>query len=170
MDRREYFRIKDILRLSLKILPKDSPCPFSTQLYQHWQRTDLGPIQSKVEPELFNLLVSIDRKLNAILEHLLAERAGFGEGDYYEVDLSAGGLALFPKEEISVGDLVEVKAILNTVPPTYVIVYGRVKRSETTDTGRLKISMEFQNVAEELRSTLVRYVLQRQREIISGSR
>lgn len=170
MERREYFRIKDVLQLSLKVLPRDLPCPFSTQIYYPAPNVDLNTYTDRLDQDLLKVLISIEKKLDAILQYLCVEKAGFSDMEYKEVDLSAGGISFETEKPLSFGDLVELKLILNTTPPTYTVFYGKVNRVEKLESGYNKVSMEFQNVGEELRSTMVKYVLWRQRQMLAGNR
>lgn len=170
MERREYFRIKDVLQLSLKVLPKGFPCPFSTYIYYPVLNLDLNSYTDRLDQDLLKVLLSIEKKLDAILQYLCIEKAGFLDMEYKEVDLSAGGIAFETERSLSPGDLVELKLILNTTPPTYTVFYAKVNRVEISKPGMNKVSMEFQNVGEELRSTMVKYVLGRQRQMLSGNR
>lgn len=173
MERREYFRIRDVVQLALKVLPKGSPCPLSNQVYHPFHGLGVSNYLGKAEEldkELLKVLTSIDKKLDAILEYLIVERAGFLGMEHKEVDLSAGGLSLETDIELTMGDIAEVKMVLNTSPPTYVILYGKVNRVEALGPGKKKVSMEFQNVGEDLRNVMVRYVLYIQRQMLSGSR
>ncbi|MCX7822954.1 MAG: PilZ domain-containing protein [Syntrophobacterales bacterium] len=166
IERREYFRVKDVLQLSLRRLPNFEVMPMARVVgYFSSFPPDMGTAPETVDPFIARQLQTIHQKLDAILEYLYLDKSGFTNLQYHEVDISAGGMRVKVSEDFEEGDTLEIRLILPTAPPLYLICYGKVKRcSECAN--RKEIAIEFVNIGEDIRSLIVRYVLQRQRQDI----
>ncbi|MEJ5300389.1 MAG: PilZ domain-containing protein [Thermodesulforhabdaceae bacterium] len=165
-ERREYFRVKDVLQVALKKLPPFSVLPTSRMVgYPLSVTSDFSVPSETVDPFIIRQFQAIHQKLDAILEYLCLEKLGFVEMEYKEVDFSAGGMRVATLDKFEEGDILEVKLVLPTAPPIYLICYGVVKRCTECDEKR-EVAVEFTNMSEDIRSIIVKYVLQRQRQDI----
>jgi len=165
-ERREYFRIKDVLQVAVKKLPQFSVLPSSRVVgYSASISSDIVVAPDTVDPFIVRQFQAIHQKLDAILEYLCLDKLGFVNMEYQEVDISAGGMRFSSPEDFKEGDIAEIKIVLPTAPPIYLICYGLVKRC-TNCAERNEIAVEFTNMSEDIRSLIMKYVLQRQRQDI----
>jgi len=165
-ERREYFRVKDVLQVAVKKLPPFSVLPSSRVVgYPVSIASDVVVAPETVDPFIVRQFQAIHQKLDAILEYLCLDKLGFVDMEYQEVDLSAGGIRFSSPEKFEEGDIVEIKLVLPTAPPFYIICYGVVKRC-TNCAEKSELAVEFTNMSEDIRSIIMKYVLQRQRQDI----
>lgn len=165
-ERREYFRVKDVLQIGLKKFPSFEVVPMSRILgYPGSINLDMNVAPDTVDPFIVRQLQSIHQKLDAILEYVCLDKFGFTNLEYKEVDISAGGLRVKTTEFFEEGDILEIKMILPTAPPLYLICYGRVKRCSNC-IEQNEVALEFVSISEDIRSLIMKYVLQRQRQDI----
>jgi c-di-GMP-binding flagellar brake protein YcgR len=166
IERREYFRVRDVLQLSIKKLPPFSVLPSARFVgYPSTFSPDVNIASEDVDPFIVRQFQAIHQKLDVILEYLCLDKLGFTEMGYYEVDISAGGMRIVTSEQFEEGDNVEVRLVLPTAPPLYLICYGIIKRCANC-TLRSEVALEFVNMSEDVRSLIMKYVMQKQRQEI----
>jgi len=168
MEKREYFRVHDVIKLSIKRIPESDPIPLSWQVcYPHCASDYYGTLEKVGNEELAKILLSIIQKLDVIVNYICVEKAGFVDMNYYSVNLSAGGINIKMKEVYEIGEKVEIKLILPTIPPTYLICYGEVIRKDDFETDKQAVAIKFINMTEDVRTAIVRYVLNKQRQLLA---
>lgn len=167
LERREYFRIKDVLQIGVKRFPQSEIVPMARIVGYpgSFRSSEINVPPDTVDPFIVRQLQAIHQKLDSILEHLCLDRFGFADLQYSEVDLSAGGIRIKTTEAFNEGDNAEIRMVLPTAPPLYLICYGKVRRCSNCADQR-EVAVEFVNISEEIRSLIMKYVLQRQRQDI----
>jgi c-di-GMP-binding flagellar brake protein YcgR len=68
------------------------------------------------------------------------------------------------------GDKLEIKMLLPTGPPIGIITYGNVVRANEIGNDQYEVSLHFSDMDEEVREEIIRYAINRQREIIRKER
>jgi c-di-GMP-binding flagellar brake protein YcgR len=166
IERREYFRVKDVLQLTIKKLPPFSVMPSARFVgYTTAFSTDVNVPSDDVDPFIVRQFQAIHQKLDMLLEYLSLDKLGFNEVEYHEVDISAGGIRIITPERFEEGDNVEIRIVFPTAPPLYLICYGKVIRCTSCNL-RSEVAVEFVNMSEDVRSLIMKYVMQKQRQEI----
>jgi len=168
VEKREYFRVEDVIQLSIKRMPRSQPIPLARQVCYPYNMPEFAYRPEKAgNEELFRLLLSISQKLDLILNYICIEKAGFGDMAYYNINLSAGGISIQTNEVYEIGEKLEIKLVLPTIPPTYLVCYGEVIRKEDSEIEKNKVAIQFINIPEDVRTAIVRYVLNKQRQLLT---
>ena len=169
MEKRQFFRIKDIISLVLKKIPASDTIPkarFIPGVLQPAFEPALIEADKITDPNLFKMLTAIDAKLNLILERLSAQDMGLAAADNYQVNLSEGGICLTLSEPYEVGDMIEIRLMLPTIPYSALVVCGRVERVVKLAEGAFELAVTFIDMEDDVRNVLSRYILQRQRGML----
>lgn len=87
-----------------------------------------------------------------------------------EVSLSASGIKLCTMNNISVGDVVEVRMLLNTNQPVWVLVGGSVVRVTVAPEGDREAAVNFLPMADPVRNAITTYALKKQKEQLRAER
>ncbi len=87
-----------------------------------------------------------------------------------EVSLSANGIKLNTISNVSVGDVVEVRMLLNTGQPVWVLVGGSVVRVTVEPEGDRVVAINFLPMADPVRNTITTYALKKQKEVLRAER
>lgn len=171
-ERREYFRIDDFIPVVFKKVDNDCLCRGSRLIsgYGYEREINLNTQDESINPTLWNLLISINRKLEFLIERLALENEGLTKIDYQNVNLSASGIRFISDEKFNKGDGVEVKMLLPTHPPTGIIAYGCVVRAEERGDGRYNVALKFSNMNDDVRDEVIRYTINRQREMLKRNK
>lgn len=168
-ERREFFRIDDIIAISArKICPVEKKASRITR-GEIIELSEFDQPDPSISPKLWRLLNEINGKLNMILKILDKDYKDMVDYRYQKVNLSAGGIRFISDEPVSKGDIMEVMMQLNTCPPLNIITYGEVVRVNEKDS-KYEVALSFKDAEDEIKEAILRYTLQRQREIIKKER
>ncbi|MEW6667080.1 MAG: PilZ domain-containing protein [Thermodesulfobacteriota bacterium] len=171
MERREAFRVEDVLPMVCTRLPPDVPLPRSRILPGFSEDYSPGsafvePPDESVNPHLWRMIVQIHERLGLILQKLNLEAEGLTKARPENVSLSTGGVKFTTGERLESGDPVGVRLLLPLEPSMWIVVYGRVTRIENLGDGRSAAAVQFSEMDEAVQDAINRYTLKRQREII----
>lgn len=87
-----------------------------------------------------------------------------------EVSLSASGIKLNTMSNVSVGDVVEVRMLLNTNQPLWVLVGGSIVRVTVAPEGDRVVAINFLPMADPVRDAITTYALKKQKELLRAER
>ncbi len=180
-DRREFFRIDDIIPIGAKKIshekkgpsritfgePQLLPPPYLLLDKGIMEIPETGQPQHGLEPAIWRLLFEINKKLDMLLEE-----KGFSSEEEIRpqpVNISAGGIRFLTDEKVSKGDLMEIRMHLCSCPPLKIITYGEVVRVIEKN-NKYEVAVSFKNSEEEVREAILRYTLQKQRELLKKQR
>jgi len=87
-----------------------------------------------------------------------------------EVSLSASGIKLNTISNVSVGDVVEVRMLLNPGQPVWVLVGGSIVRVTVAPEGDRQVAINFLPLADPVRDAITTYALNKQKEALRAER
>lgn len=166
---REYSRVDGYLPIHLKVVPEGqaelarSHTSLESALTEN---QELPEVQDRVLAECLRVL---NTKLDTIIRMLAFQTKDYSSMKFELVNISAGGLSTITDETIECGSLVEIRFMLPTAPYVVLYVYGKVVRCEP-EAGRRRIWIYFTLIDEDIREQIVKYVFERQREILRKQR
>lgn len=171
-ERREYFRVDDFIPVIFKKVDNECLCQKSRIIsgYAYEGDLEIDLNDESIDPSLWKMLVNISRKLDILIEKLSLESEGLTGIDYKPVNLSASGIRFISSEKFDRGDGVEVKMLLPTHPPTGIVAYGCVVRTSQIDDGKYEVALSFSEMNDDVRDEVIRYTINRQREILKRKR
>jgi hypothetical protein len=169
-ERREYFRVNDVLPLITKKI--ESMAGKKSRVLSGYF-AGLGTanfvgdsVDATVNPKVWKMLCDINAKLDLILDRLFGNNDETANAESKEVSLSVSGISFTTKEKFDLGDLIEVRMYLPIHPPIWVIVYGNVVRSSEVNEEHHAVGIQFMEMENEVRDVVSYYTIKRQREII----
>lgn len=175
LERRQYFRIDDILPLVVTRVKCELPFLRSRILSNI--DCDMGiPVmqedgqEERTDANLWRMLFDINAKLNLILDKIFHDSEGIKKAEARKVNMSAAGARITIKDALNVEDVVELKMFLTVHPPVWIVVYGKVLRVDELADGFREVAVQFLDLSDEVSSLLDRYILRRQREMIRKQR
>lgn len=170
-EKRSYFRVDDTFPVEARKIRTDVPSRKS-KIFRGYdvERPDIELPDETINPKLWQLLVDINSKLTIILDRLRFESEGFKKGEEKKVNLSASGMRFTINERVMPGDKLEIKMLLPTGYPVGIVTYGDVVRTNDIGNGQYEVSVHFSDMDEEVREEIIRYAINRQRELIRKER
>ncbi|MCX7794612.1 MAG: PilZ domain-containing protein [Thermodesulfovibrionales bacterium] len=165
-ERREFFRIDDIIALSARKVSPSEKKPSIIMTGDLIEVREFIEPDPSINPAIWRMLNEINNKLNILLKYMEKEKEiSLPRVRYQKVNISAGGIRFLNDEPVSKGDIMELSMQLNTCPPLNIITYGEVVRVTERD-GKYEVALSFKDTEDEIREAILRYTLQRQREIM----
>jgi len=125
--------------------------------------------EKDLQPSMTQLLLQINAKLDSLLDfHRITRRQDATR--VKEVSLSASGIKLASPETFAVGDFVEVRMLLSTDQPCWVVTGGSVARADLLPEGGVQVAIEFTPAKGLVQDTIATYVLRKQKEQLISQR
>lgn len=172
-ERREYFRIKDLVKISLQKLDNKETI---NKLRQGHSSFLLGSAINAVEIEnqtLFNTIKrsnpdiaqyfeAINKKIELISNHLLESSSDNANQIEIEVNLSASGIAIDTNEDYSEGDLVAINLLL--LPERKGIICTGIIKRILNKNPRKRLCIDFDDIIETDRELIIKHTISKQLE------
>jgi hypothetical protein len=170
-EKRSYFRVDDAFPVEAKKIKAETPYKKS-KIFRGYdvETPDIDQPDETINPKLWQMLVDINAKLTSIIDKLSFESEGFKRSEEKIVNLSASGIRFTIDEKVMPGDKLEIKMLLPTGPPIGILTHGNVIRVNEIGNGQYEVSLHFSDMDEEVREEIIRYAINRQREIIRKER
>ncbi len=141
-----------------------SPLAFSLRPFMEGEgrEEELGHI----DPFILNALIDINIKINLIISIISSGgQKNIFNSTPVEANLSEGGIGFTTTEDVSEGDVLEIKMILPAFPIAIIKTVGRVVRVDSLPEGQgHTVGIQFENIKEEDQEKIVRYLFKKQRE------
>jgi hypothetical protein len=166
---REYSRVDGYLPIDIRIVPEEERLTVRSRTSLENALTEYGDLPEPHEKALADCLRILNAKLDTIIKLLAFQARGYCALKHEEVNISAGGLSTFAVGDFHTDEIVEIRLILPTAPYVVFYIYGSVVGIEEIE-GRQLISAEFTLIDEDIREQIVKYVFERQREILRQKR
>jgi len=178
-DRREHFRIRD--RLSISIIPikeedyirvKKIIYSTPTAFLENIGKSNLimEKIMKKIEEkdELFLYLNIIDKKLNLLISSLLSrQEEAYSLSGHREVDISGSGIRFRHPEPLETGALFELRIYLPVITYPSIATISQVLRvdeEKNEEETSYLIAFKFIEINENDRELLIKYIFMKERE------
>jgi hypothetical protein len=116
-------------------------------------------------------LNTINAKLNAIIRMMTIQHEGFNCLTIRKINISGGGMSFNagPDKSFLAGEVLELKVMLTMQHPLALFLYGEVveasKRTQEYDT-----SIQFIVIDDFIRDEIIRFVFEKEREILREKR
>lgn len=179
-DRRNYFRIDDTVRLSLRAVPAEELDTLFEQLDHDLVgnftvMSSLAAITAQMtmglrrienrDPDLAAYLRAIDQKIEVIGRAFITQEPEFHAEHAVPANLSAGGMCVGVDNEFPAGTPLEIRMLL--FPSfTGLMIYGTVIDTQPDEHDDNKFQyvtrIEFTHIREADRELLIRHLLRRQ--------
>ena len=121
-------------------------------------------------PWVWSALETVNKKLSMIMRELNLGKSRIRKAGSREVNLSASGISFTMEEKLNKGDVVELRMLLPSSPPTGIVTLCEVIRAVEGEDGKCHVALNFSDMDESVREELIRYALDRQREQIRSER
>jgi hypothetical protein len=168
-NRREYSRVYAYIPLAVRKVMPDEHAVVRARL-----AGDSVLPGSVIVPELGDRMLSewlrmINGKVDSIIRMLTLQSEGFQCLPAKAVQISGSGLSFSSAEPFDPGDLLEMKMILTVGHPMAIFAYGEVIKAERQTSGHV-VAVSFVKMDDPIRDEIVRFVFEREREILREKR
>lgn len=169
MNRREFSRVSVLLPFGLRIISQEERDASQAKLFGEAIYSELSTLPEIGDAHLSVWMKAINAKLDAVMRMIALYQGGFQSLPLKAVTIGAGGMDFLSKTDIPVGSALEIKIILFSLPPVAVQLYGEVLSSGEKN-GQFRIALKFLDMDEQIRKEIVRFVFEKEREILRAKR
>jgi hypothetical protein len=142
---------------------------------------DWSHIETEVDfdPVLVKILFYLDQKIDKVISNQEKILKKFDKEDEVQdvsaegecIDISGSGVHMLVTEKLNPGSLLELTIEPPINPPIQIILLGKLSRvckSKDKENNGFEASVTFTAINEDDREDLIKYIFQRQRELISS--
>jgi len=169
-NRREFSRVYAYIPMSFrKILPEERPIVRCRMAGDSLLTGSNVPVPEIGDRILYEWLKMLNNKLDGIVRLLTIHAEGFQSLQSKAVQISGSGMSFSSAEPFEPGDMVEIKMILTVNQPAALFAYGEVIKVDRQTSGHI-IATSFVKMDDQIRDEIVRFVFEREREILREKR
>lgn len=165
---REHVRIDVKVPFSVRLLSDEEKQNIISTVIGHY-KFDIISLKESSDKTLTEWLNTINKKLDSIISLLTIQQHGFHELPLSLINISGGGLSFLSEKMFQRGDILEIKLLLDIPIPLGLYLYGEVIRSEKKN-NNFDVAVKFIKINEEIRDCIIRYVLYKEKQIISQTK
>jgi c-di-GMP-binding flagellar brake protein YcgR len=171
VQRREYSRVDAYVPFEYRIVADEGNNHIRARVYGDATVPELKLIPDRGDDDYIfgEWLKILNLKLDTIIRLMTLQREGFFGLPYKSVNISGGGISFLLPQAIVPGTILEIKLMLTRNQPVAMCIYGDVIKSVRTD-NLYVIAVHYVNMDVSIRDEIIRYVFEREREIIREKR
>jgi hypothetical protein len=170
VERQSSLRVEDVLLIALKKIEDISRT--KARIYSgFYSGIGLSVLEEDlpdetINPKLWKKLISIDSKLNLILDKLIQTSDGFNQAQNRLVSLTEEDVRILTPDVFDTDDLIEIKMLLPVNSPVWIILYGMVSQFRILTSEENEVWIQFSEMADDVKQVMGYYLFNRQREIV----
>jgi hypothetical protein len=170
VNRRGYSRVEAYIPLGIRRISDDEQARLRSRISG---QTIIGRFSAL--PEIDNQILSewlqmLNAKLDTVIRMMTVQREGFDTLPFCHVNISGGGMQIPSDAPFAVNDIVELKMILPMHQPIALYAYAKVVNADSRPDDSTLLSVEFVMMDDMIRDELIRFVFEREREILREKR
>jgi hypothetical protein len=168
-NQREYSRVDAFIPLEYKLVDPKQRQHIRSRVSGDTNLAEFKSLPDHDDQLIAEWLKEINAKLDLILRMMTMQHEGFNRLALVKVNISGGGMSFNTGKKYLPGDILEMKVMLTMHNPLALFLYGEVvevtKHKPEYDT-----SVQFIAIDDFIRDEVIRYVFEREREILREKR
>jgi c-di-GMP-binding flagellar brake protein YcgR len=170
-QRREYSRVEAYIPFEYRVVADDEKNHIQARISGDTVMTESRSIPDMGDCDhiLGEWLKILNAKLDTVIRLITIQHEGYLGLPYKAVNISGGGISFTLPQAIPLGLILEIKLMLTWNEPIAMFVYGEVTKSEQRADGYL-IAVRYVHMDPTVRDEIIRFVFEKEREIIRGKR
>lgn len=171
VQRREYSRVDSYIPFEFRTVADEEKNHIRARIYGDAAAPELRPIPDRGDHDYIygEWLKIMNLKLDTIIRLMTLQSEGFFGLPYKSVNISGGGISFLLPQAMAPGTILEIKLMLTRNQPVAMCIYGEVTKSVRSD-DLYFIAVRYVHMDVSVRDEIIRYVFEREREIIREKR
>ena len=162
-DDREFSRVDTCIPFEFSLVQKEECVNIRSRISTSPSIIS-SPMPELEDEALATYLKTINNKLDAVLNHIIFQKEGFLSLKMRPANISGGGMSFTSNQNYQLGDVLEIKMMLNVFQPIAMYLYGKVVATGAVGPDRkFDTSVRFIEMDDEIANAIVRYVFEVQR-------
>jgi hypothetical protein len=169
--RREYSRVDAYIPFDYRIVTDDEKGHIQARILGNTATPEFKPNTNIADYDhIFGEWLKIlNAKLDAIIRLMTLQREGYFGLRSKTVNISGGGMSFTLMEAVPLGEILELKVMLTWNQPVAMSLYGEVTKSEKR-LDSYYTAVRYVHMESSVRDEIIRFVFEREREIIREKR
>jgi hypothetical protein len=168
-NRREYSRVSAYIPFEVHIVPPELRPDIRSRIYSETVLPDIKALPDVQDQILSGWLTMLNAKLETIIRLLTVHKEGFDCMPFKYVTISGSGMSFKSLEPFALGDILEIKMMLSMSQSVALYVYGEVRQIDSQQNVHY-ISVQFTGADDAIRDEIIRFVFEKEREILREKR
>jgi c-di-GMP-binding flagellar brake protein YcgR len=171
-QRREYSRVDTYIPFRYRIVADEEKNHIQARISGDTAAQELRPIKDMGDHDYIvgEWLKILNLKLDTVIRLITLQREGFFGLPFKAVNISGGGISFLLSQAIAPGTILEIKLMLTRNQLVAMCIYGEVTKSMPRDDSNFLIAVRYVHMDVSIRDEIVRFVFEREREIIREKR
>jgi hypothetical protein len=170
-ENRKYCRVEACIPFACRPVPAEELKRIRSHISSATFVTGQKAMPEIGDPALAEWINLVSMKLDSIIQLLTLDREGFQSLPFECVNISGGGLRFLSQNKYAAGDTVEIRMMLSLLHPVALYVYATVVSvSARQADGSYDISVEFIAMDNTIQDEIIRFVFEREREILRAKK
>jgi hypothetical protein len=164
-NQREFSRIDVYIPVEFRLVPDEEKRLVKSRMSEEMVLADfhqMPPLENHPQLEWLSVL---NAKLDRIIQALTLQSEGFHSLPFKFVTISGSGMSFSSQSGFSLGDLLEIKMMLNLYKPAAFYIYGEVVQVQRQTSGNF-IAVSFRMIDDGIRDRIIRFVFETERELL----
>jgi len=168
-DKRKFSRVDAYIPLAYRLVPAEEHDYIQSQIFDQIY-VENSKVFSEITDHAVHACVNIlNAKLDQIIHLLTLRNEGFNSLPSRLVNISGAGLRLTMPNKFANGDILEVKTFFSAQKHRALCLYGKIISIEERPEG-CQTSLSFIQIDDTVRDEIVKFVFEREREILREKR
>ena len=168
-NQREYSRVDALIPLEYKLIDPQQRQYLHSRVAGEIILAEFKSLPDPDDQVIAQWLKTINTKLNSIIRMLTMHHQGFDQLPMRRVNISGGGISFSADTPYSPGDILELKLTLTMQYPLSLFLYGEVVETNKHNPEH-NTSAEFIVIDDFIRDEIIRFVFEKEREILREKR
>jgi len=169
--RREYSRVEAYLPFECRIVTREEKDHIQARIAGDVSSSEFRPVPDMGDYDriLDEWLKILNSKLDTVISLITLQREGYFGLPFKTVNISGGGMSFLLPQAIPSKEILEIKVMLTFHQPLALCVYGEIVKSKQSGDGYF-VAVRYVHMDEFIRDEIIRFVFEREREIIREKR
>jgi hypothetical protein len=168
-NKRKFSRVDAYIPISYRLVPAEEQDYIQSEVFDRVFVKGSELLPETTDQALQVCLNILNAKLDSVLHLLTLRNEGFSSLPCRLINISGAGLRLTTSEKFANGDILEIKTFLSAQKHRGLRLYGRIIGIEERPEG-YQTSLSFVQMDDTVRDEIVKFVFQREREILREKR
>lgn len=170
-QRREYSRVEAYLPLECRMIDPEERDFIQARISGDKAAVDFRPMPDLggYDPGLEEWLKMLSLKMDTLISLITLQRDGYFGLPRKAVNISGGGISFHLPQAVPMGAVLEIKLVLSVHQTIALCVYGEVVKMEPAK-DQYFVAVRFIHMDDLIRNEIIRFVFEREREIIREKR
>jgi len=168
-NRREFSRVNAYIPFEVRIVPPELRSDVRSRIYGETVLPDIKVMPDVQDQVLSGWLAMLNAKLDTIIRLLTIHKEGFDSMPFKYVTISGSGMSFTSPEPFASGDILEIKMMLSMSQSMALYVCAEVRKTESLQNVNY-ISVQFTSTDDAIRDEIIRFVFEKEREILREKR